>query len=132
MSKSTYLANAILDHQLGGGDYTRPATVYVSIHTGSPGTNGANECASVNNYSRAAVTNNATNWPAASGGAKSNGTTIQFASPSGSWGTGSHFGIWDAASGGNFLRGGALASSVAIGLNNDVEFAPGDLDVSES
>ena len=32
-SKSNYLEDALLDHVLGGGDYTRPATVYIGLWT---------------------------------------------------------------------------------------------------
>lgn len=123
MSASNYLENKVLDHVLGGSDYTRSATVYVSLHTGDPGETGASEVASSNNYSRLSVTNNGTNWPSASGGSKSNGATFTMPTPSGSWGTVTHFGIWDAASSGNFLFGGALGSSKAINSGDTVQFA---------
>ena len=32
-SKSNYLELKVLDHVLGGGDYTRPAKVYVALYT---------------------------------------------------------------------------------------------------
>lgn len=83
-SFSNYLENALLDHALGGGNYTRPATVYIALFTVAPSDAGGGTEVSGNNYSRAAVTNDATNFPAASGGAKSNGVAITFATPSGS------------------------------------------------
>lgn len=117
MSKSTYLRNKLLDHQLGGAPYIRPATIYVSLHTSDPGLTGANEVAATNNYGRAGVATTLANWPAASGGAKSNGVAIQFqrATPGSSgWGTATHFGLWDSATGGNFHRGGALIDPVTL------------------
>lgn len=124
MSASNYLELELLDHVLGGADYSRPATVYISLHTADPGETGASEVASSNGYARASFTNNATNWPAASGGSKSNGTAITFGTPSGAgWGTVTHFGIWDASSTGNFLFGGALATSKAINSGDTVSFA---------
>lgn len=130
MSASNYLELELLDHVLGGADYTRPATVYISLHTGDPGETGASEVASSNNYSRASVTNNATNFPAAASGSKSNDTVIQFATPSGTWGTVTHFGIWDAATTGNFLFGGALSVSKTINSGDDVEFGVGAMTIT--
>lgn len=124
MSASNFLELELLDHVLGNAAYTAPGTVYISLHTADPGETGANEVASSNNYSRASVTNNATNFPAASAGSKSNGTAINFATPSGAgWGTVTHFGIWDAASTGNFLFGGALTASKTINSGDTVSFA---------
>lgn len=127
MSASNYLENYTLDLLLGSGT---PATVYISLHTGDPGETGANEVASSNGYAREPSTNNNTNWPAAVSGVKSNGTAITMDTPSGSWGTVSHFGIWDASSGGNFWFGGALAVSKAINSGDTVQFGIGDIDVT--
>lgn len=130
MSASNYLENALLDHVFGGGDYTRPATLYVSLHTGDPGETGASE-ATGTSYARVSVTNNNTNFPSASGGAKSNGAIIQFATPgSGGWGTVTHVGIFDASTSGNFICGGALSVSKTINQGDDIEFAVGDLDLT--
>lgn len=130
MSASNYLELEILDHVLGGADYTRPATVYVSLHTADPGETGANETSGTD-YARKSVTNNDTNWPAASAGNKSNGAAITFATPgSGGWGTVTHFGIWDASTNGNFLFGGALSVSKTINQGDVVSFGVGDVDVT--
>lgn len=129
---SDYLENEILDHIFGGTDYTRPATLYISLHTGDPGETGSSE-ATGSGYARKDVTNNATNFPAAASGAKSNGTAITFATATGDWSSGSnmtHFGIWDAVSSGNFLGGGSLAVAKPV-LNGDTpSFGVGDLDVT--
>ena len=78
------------------------------------------------------MTNNATNFPAASGGAKSNGVAINFPTPgSGGWGTVTHFGIGSTASGaGVLLFSGALAVSKTINQDDVVSFAIGDLDIT--
>ena len=81
--KSDYLENKVLDHVLGGGDYTRPATVYIGLYTATPSDSGGGTEVAGNGYDRADVTNNATNFPASSGGAKSNGTAITFAAACG-------------------------------------------------
>jgi len=129
-SFSDYLENEVLDHVLGGGDYARPATVYVALFTAAPTDSGGGTEVTGGSYARAAVTNNATNWPAASGGAKSNGTTITFATPTGSWGTVVAVGIFDASSGGNLLMWADLAVNKSVASGDVVEFPAGDLDVT--
>jgi hypothetical protein len=129
-SFSNYLENALLDHALGGGNYTRPATVYIALFTVAPSDAGGGTEVSGNNYSRAAVTNDATNFPAASGGAKSNGVAITFATPSGSWGTVVAMGVFDASSSGNLLAWADLAASKTVGSGDVVTFPVGDLDVT--
>lgn len=129
---SNYLEDEILDHIFGGGDYTRPATLYVSLHTADPGETGASE-ASGSGYARKSVTNDATNFPAASSGAKANGVAVTFAVATGNWSSSAnmtHFGIWDALSSGNFIGGGSLSVAKPV-LNGDTaSFAIGDLDIT--
>lgn len=124
MSKSNYLEAKLQDHVLGGPDYVRPATVYVSLHTADPTDAGGGAEATGSGYARKSVTNNATNWPAATGTTpttKSNGTEIAFAAATGDWSAAAnmtHFGLWDAASGGNLLIKGALGTAKPV-LNGD-------------
>lgn len=130
-SKSDYLENKLLDHVLGGSDYTRPGTVYIALFTTAPSDTGGGTEVSGGAYARASVTNNATNWPAASGGAKSNGQAISFPTSTAAWGTVVAFGIYDAVSGGNLLYWGELTSSKAVGDAEDWQFGVGDIDVTE-
>jgi hypothetical protein len=129
MSFTDYLENALLDHVLGGPDYTRPGTVYIALSTTAPTDAGGNLTEpSGNGYARKSVTNNATNFPAASGGSKSNGTTVTFATATGgAWGNITHFAIMDASSGGNMLEKGALSAAKQIDAGDTPEFAPGTL-----
>lgn len=133
MSDSNYLENELLDHVLGGGDFTRPGTIYVALYTASPtdADSGTEVSTGVwTNYARVAVTNNATNFPAASGGAKSNGTDIDFgtATISGTAPVVTHVGLRDASSGGNLLKWAALTTPKTINDGDPVKFAAGDLD----
>lgn len=130
--KSDFLENKVLDHILGNTAYTAPATFHIALFTTSPGDDGTGGTeVSGNNYSRVSVTNNTTNWPNASGGAKANGTAITFATPSGTWGTVTSFGIYDASTGGNLLYFGNLTSNQTINTGNAVEFPIGDLAITE-
>src|SRR5690606_1282100 len=85
-----------------------------------------------NGYARVAVTNNSTNWPAASNGAKSNANAITFPQATGSWGTVTHFGIFDAATSGNLLAWGELSQSKAISAGDTPYFAAGSLTLNLS
>lgn len=120
----------LLDKEFGAVDYTPAATHYIALSTTLPTNTGTNVTEpSGNAYARVAVTNNATNWPAASGRNKSNGTVIQFPTASGSWGTITHFAIYTASSGGTFVGWGALTSSQAVTTGGTPDFQPGDLDI---
>lgn len=134
-SKSDYLENALLNGVLGGPAFSLPATVYLILSTAaySDAASGAS-CAEVTgtNYARVAVTNNATNWPNASGGSKSNATTIPFPTAGSAWGTILSFYIADASSGGNILYGADLVTSRAIDSGDTASFAIAAITVSES
>jgi len=124
---SNYLENEIADHILGGGDFTRPATVYAALFTAGPTDAGGGTEVSAGGYARVAVTNNGTNFPAASGGAKANGAAISFPAASATWGTVTHFALYDAASGGNLLLHGALTTSKLIESGDTPSFGIGTL-----
>lgn len=115
---SSYLALKLLDHLLGGGDYTRPATLYFALVVAGVEVAG-------NNYSRKAITNDATAFPAASSRAKSNGVAVRFDDPSGSWGTVDEFRIYDASTSGNLLWSKSLAVAKPIGVGTPANFPIG-------
>lgn len=138
-SKSDYLENKVLDHVLGGGDYTRPATVYVALYTAAPSDSGGGTEVSTGtwtNYARTAVTNNATNFPAASSGLKGNGTAISMGtatmSPTNSTVVVVAFGILDASTSGNLLFWGDLTTSKTINHNDPVSFAINAIQITET
>lgn len=130
-SKSNFLENELLDHVLGNAVYTAPATMYVAAFTAAPSDSGGGTEVSGGAYARVAVTNNATNWPAAASGVKSNGTAVSFAEATASWGTVAAAGIFDAPTAGNLLYWGDLAASKAIGIGDTLRFDPGDIVVTE-
>lgn len=122
---SPYLADELLDHVLGGPDFVRPATVYLALLTAGGEVVG-------NGYARLAVTNNATNFPAASGRAKTNGVELTFATPSGGgWGEVTRVKVFDAASSGNELKHGDLATAKTINEGDPVKFPAGELNFSD-
>jgi len=130
--KSDVLENKILDAVLGGVTYSSPATVWVALYTAAPtDAGGGTEC-SGGSYARVSKTNNATNWPNASGGAKANGTAITFPAPTGNWGTVLAFAIHDHATADQILYWGLVTPNKTVNASDPApEFAIGDLDVTE-
>lgn len=131
MSASNYLEDAIMNVLRGVTFPAVPANFYISLHTADPGEAGAGAEVSGNNYSRVAVSPAAGSWDDPAGtGATENTTAITFPTPSGAWGTVTHFAIWDAASGGNMWIYGPLAASRAPQSGDTVRFVAGALDVT--
>lgn len=130
-SKSNFLENELLDHVLGGADYSRPSTVYVALFTAAPSDAGGGTEVSGGSYARKAVTNNGTNWPAAVSGSKSNGTAITFAQATANWGTVVAVGIFDAATDGNLLFWATLTNSRTVFNGDTVTFAIGEIAITE-
>ena len=122
---SDYLENEILDHILGTGAYTMPTTVYVGLSTGSFNDDNSGTELTGNNYSRKVIT-----FGAASSGTASNNAAVEFDAATGSWGTVSHFGIFDASSAGNLLIHGALTASKVIETGDILKIAIGDMDIT--
>lgn len=122
---SDYLENEILDHILSVGSYTMPTAVYVGLSTGSFNDDNSGTELTGNNYSRVAAT-----FSAASSGTTSNSAAIEFAAATGSWGSISHFGIFDAASAGNLLIHGAFTTAKTIASGDILKIPTGDLDIT--
>ncbi len=100
-------------------------TLYVSLHTGDPGSTGLNEV-SGGAYVRktSTFTLSGSNPTVAA-----NDVVVQYDQATASWGDVSHFGVWDAASGGNFLGGGPTGTTELIAPNDIVRWEIGSLEV---
>jgi len=108
---SNYLENKLLDYAFSVAAFTPAATLYIGLSTTTIADDGSNITEpTAMGYARVAITNNATNFPAASDGVKANGAAIAFAAATGDWGTITDFFISDAASGGNIYVAGALTT----------------------
>lgn len=117
---STYLGNALLDHVLGGPDYSPPGTIYFGLFVSGAEVSG-------NSYVRKAVSNDATNFPAAVAGVKTLAVAQEFAAPSGAWGVVDEVRLFDAPTGGNTLWAKALTTPRTVGLNAPCRFSTGSL-----
>lgn len=122
---SDYLENEILDHILGTGAYTMPTTVYVGLSTGSFNDDNSGTELSGNGYARKSAS-----FSAAASGTTSNSAAIEFDAATGSWGTVSHFGIFDALTSGNLLIHGAFSASKSVTTGDILRISAGDLDIT--
>lgn len=125
-------ANQMLDLFFSkASNTTVPATLYFGLSSTTPTNTGTNVTEpSTGSYARVAVTNNSTNFPAASGRQKANGTAVTFPTATGDWVSGSnltHFVIYDAASSGNFVGWGALTTPAPVLNGQQASFAIGAL-----
>lgn len=130
--KSDFLENKMLDHVLGGGDYVRPATLYLALYTAGPDDAGVGTEFSGSGYTRASVANTSTSFPAAVAGAKSNGVEISFPLASAAWNGLTGVAIFDAAIDGNCLFSTTFASPVSVPSGQRLQFAVGELDFTEA
>lgn len=125
---------AIANSQFGGGATTwAPATWFVGLSTTTPNDDGTGFTEpSGGSYARVSVTNNSTNWPAATTSSgvtsKANGTVIQFSNPTGTWGLVTYWGLFSASSGGSPLYFNPLDASISPKSGNSpVQFDIGAL-----
>jgi stalled ribosome alternative rescue factor ArfA len=127
MSKTNFERNRILKARYGGGSYTPPATVYCGLFTAGPTVSTGGTEVSGGSYARVAKTNNATNFPDPVAGLTANGTAVTFPTASGAQGTATHFGWFDASTGGNLLDFAPLTTPKVIGIGDTPEFGVGQL-----
>jgi hypothetical protein len=128
-SFTDYTENKVLDHVVGKTSFTMPS-VWVALFTAAPSDTGGGTEATGGSYARKSTAGS--DWAAASGGATSNAAAITFVTPTGSWGTITHFALMDASTSGNMLAWAPLTTPQAVGTGNTVSFAIGDLDITLS
>lgn len=138
---SDYLENQLIDHLFRGATFAKPTTIYFALYTAAPSDSGGGTEVSGGSYARVAITPSNTNFNATQGGTSgassgasgntTNAVAITFPAPTASWGTVTHYGVFDASSGGNLLIWGALNTSKTIN-NGDAapSFSAGNLSVT--
>lgn len=111
---------------------TGPAALFFGLLTAAPSDTGGGTEVSGGSYARVSVSTSTANFAgtqsagstavsSGTGGTTSNNGTITFPAPTANWGVVTHFGVYDAASGGNLLIHGALTVSKTI---NNGDAAP--------
>ena len=126
MSFTDYLEQKILEHTFRNTAYTSPTTVYVGLLSAAPTDSTAGTELSGNSYARQACA-----FDAFSGGKSVANTSAEtFTASGGSWITITHFGVYDASTGGNLLIHGALTASKAVATGDILRIATGDMDIT--
>ena len=124
MSFTNFLETEVLDHVFGGIAYTAPVTLYTGLYTAAPSDTGGGTELSGNGYARQATAFTVT------GNTASNTSAEEWATATGSWGTITHVGVFDASTGGNLMAYGALTASKTIATGDVFRIPAGDLDIT--
>ncbi|MFD2703825.1 hypothetical protein ACFSVM_25680, partial [Paenibacillus shunpengii] len=98
MSMSNFLENKILNHVLRGEVYAPPTELYIGLFTSDPGEAGTGTEVTGAGYARRPIT-----FSPSTVGTTSNTADILSPASTAAWGTITHFGIFDALTGGNLL-----------------------------
>lgn len=128
---SDYLELQLLNHSLRNTPLTAPAAVYLGLFTADVTDAGTGPEVTDSGYARKAVTFAA---PAVVGTTHScaNAATVEFNAIVQAAVTVSHFGIYDAATGGNLLYHGVFGSSRTLQIDDVPTVAAGAVSVSLS
>tara|TARA_Y100000310_G_scaffold338385_1_gene427884 strand:- start:1229 stop:1612 length:384 start_codon:yes stop_codon:yes gene_type:complete len=125
MSFTNYLETEILDHVFAGAAYSAPGTLYIGLFTAiSDG-----EAGSVTEVSGSAYARQTMAFTT-SGATTSNNAAVEFPTATGSWGTITHVGIFDASTSGNLMVYATLTASKAITTGDVFRVPSGDLDIT--
>ena len=124
MSFTNFLETEILDHVFAGAAYTAPSTKYIGLFTAAPGETGGGTEVSGNAYARQTMAFTT------SGDTTSNNAAVEFPTATGSWGTITHVGIFDALTSGNLMVYATLTASKAIASGDVFRVPSGDLDIT--
>lgn len=100
-------------------DVLKTSGTYLSLHTADPTTTGGSEVSG----GSPAYARKQTTWTSGTTGTLS-GTEVTFDCPAA---TVTHVGLWSAASGGTFIAGQALSSSIVLGAQGQVKITPSGL-----
>jgi len=124
---SDYLEDKWARHVLLNQPYTSPATVYLALYTSNPtDADVGTEVAGGLGYARQLVAPSVWSFAGTPSFWWQNSTTpITFGPATGSWGTVTHLGFRDAASGGNLLIHAPVSPTVAVTANQLVTFLNG-------
>lgn len=138
-SFSDYLENELIDHIFGSSSYPRPASLYLELFNEAPNDAGASGLVVTGTGypGRTAVTNDGTNFPAASMSGsfarKTNGVTYTIGTPSGlGWGVVKGVGFYDASTVGNFLAYAPLTAFVTASAGKRVKLLTGSFTITLS
>lgn len=129
MSKSDYLELEVLKWCTGQANALgTAATPWLALYTAAPSDAGGGTEVTGGSYARQ---NTSGKWAAPSAGSVASNATVAFTTASANWGTVTHAGIFDASSGGNLLRWGALTASRTVNNGDTIQFTSGQITLTE-
>lgn len=110
MSFTNYLEQKVLEHTFRNTAYTSPTTVYLGLLSAAPTDSTSGTEMSGNGYARQACAFDAYS----AGKSVANTSNETFTASGGAWNTITHFGVYDASTGGNLLAYGEIVPSVLV------------------
>lgn len=137
MSGATdHAENRITDWLHRGQAWPLPPSWHIALFTSPPNDAGGGVEVSGGGYARVAVPRTLAAWSGTQGpgsttpstgtsGQASNNNPIDFPTATSAWGTVTHYAVFDAATGGNMILYGPLASPVTVNAGGSFSFAPG-------
>lgn len=128
-SKSNYLRGQMYKAAFRNTAFQGAAQLYFSMHSGAPGLIGVSELTGVNapGYTRTPFS-----MGADVNGAGASSTAATFPTPTANWIQATHWGIWDAAVGGNFYGGDFLFAPITASTGVPVTFPAGNITWAET
>jgi len=124
MSFSNTFETTVLTWAFSTSSATRPTAWHLALYTAAPNDTGGGTEVSGSAYARQSVTFTI------SGNTASNTSALEFPTATGSYGTVTHVGVFDASSGGNLIAYAALTTSKAIDTGDVLRVPAGDLDIT--
>jgi len=130
---STAWTNAAIDLIMGdvsddGSPYVPGSSMQLGLSTTTPNVDGTNFTEPVGaSYARSSLANNGSNFPLASNGVKTHAGAYAFAEATGSWGTITHWGIFD---GSTLIVFGSITTPTPVVSGDRVTFRPGEIEIA--
>lgn len=122
---SDYLENALINATLRGQAWTAPTTVYLALFTSDPTDAKTGTEVSGGAYARQVVT-----FAAPTNGASATAADVLYPVATAAWGTVTHIGVFDAATGGNLLYHGPLTNTKTISMDDQLKIGAGDITIT--
>jgi hypothetical protein len=126
---TNYTENQIINHVFRTGSFVKPTGLWVGLILSATDLEaGLVTEVSAAGYARIARAPLDANWNASvTTGTTANTASLQFPAATADWGTVTHFGIWDAATGGNLLIYAPLTAARTITNGTTPSFGAGAL-----
>jgi len=125
-----YLEGQLANHIFRTASFAKPTALYIGLFTSPTDDSGGGTEVTGGSYARAQNDPGDANWdgPTSGNGQASNAVAVAFPAPTGDWGQATHFGIFDAPTGGNRLFHDALTQPKTINNGDPAPtFPPGSL-----